>query len=136
MKITNIEKASKYYGNLNDVNEANIRRMKLCSIASIGGALLISTLSAFNARNIGDATFGQIATNTLLPLLSAYTGIHINASVNKMIESEKNIKESSEVAYLVSHGTEEEQRAFLQSKYPGLYDSIIYNYENSKGMNR
>ena len=136
MKITNIEKASKYYGNLNDINEANIRNMKLCSIANIGGALLISTLGVIHAQSIGDATFSQVATNALLPLLSAYAGIRINASVNKMIQSEKNIKEYSEVSYLVTRGTEEEQRAFLQAKYPGLYDSIIHNYENSKGMSR
>lgn len=136
MRIINVEKANTYYGNLNDVNESNIRKMKLYSIASIGSTLLLSTLSAINARNIGAENFSQIATSVLLPLLTTYTGIHLNASVNKMTESEKNIKKNHELTYLISHGTEEEQRAFLEANYPGLYDSIVYNHDNSKGMNR
>ena len=40
------------------------------------------------------------------------------------------------VSYLIKYGSEEEKRTFLQKRYPGLYDSILENYENSKGMSR
>lgn len=137
-RIKKIEKASQYYGKLTDVNEKRIRAMKFYTALSMGGATLMSFLAAYNTINIGDASFGQIATSALLPLFSGFSGICINGAVNEAVKSEKKIQETNEVRHLITNGTEEEQRAFLQSKYPGLYDSIIYNYEKThgKGMNR
>ena len=136
IKIVNVEKLRDHYNEKSKENKSIVNKLLLSSVGSIGISLLLMKFNMMNAAAIGGAGFSQIGTACLLPLLSTLAGVKINSSVHGLVESENLTKEHNRVSYLIKYGSEEEKRTFLQKRYPGLYDSILENYENSKGMSR
>ena len=136
IKIVNVEKLRDHYNEKSKENKSIVNKLLLSSVGSIGISLLLMKFNMMNAAAIGGAGFSQIGTACLLPLLSTLAGIKINSSVHGLVESENLTKEHNRVSYLIKYGSEEEKRTFLQKRYPGLYDSILENYENSKGKSR
>lgn len=136
IKIVNVEKLRDHYNEKSKENKSIVNKLLLSSVGSIGISLLLMKFNMMNVAAIGGAGFSQIGTACLLPLLSTLAGVKINSSVHGLAESENLTKEHNRVSYLIKYGSEEEKRTFLQKRYPGLYDSILENYENSKGMSR
>ena len=98
--------------------------MKIYSVASIGATLLLTGLNLNHAMNIGTGEFINNGLSVVLPLASAYTGIYLNSALHKAKELENTRKNKNEAINAIASGSLEEQRKFLQDRYPGLFDSI------------
>lgn len=136
IKIVNVEKLKEHYDNKSKESKNTVNKLLLSSVGSIGISLLLMKFNMMNIAAIGGTGLNQIGTACLLPILSTLAGVKINSTVHNLTESENLTKEHNRVSYLIKYGSEEEKRAFMQKRYPGLYDSILENYENSKGMSR
>lgn len=136
IKIVNVEKLKDHYNEKSKENKSIVNKILLSSVGSIGISLLLMKFNMMNVAAIGGAGLSHIGTACLLPLLSTLAGAKLNSSVHGLAESENLTKEQNRVSYLIKYGSEAEKRTFLQKRYPGLYDSILENYENSKGMSR
>lgn len=127
MKITKVEKYGTYYRGLINLNEKKRQQATIRTVASLGMSTLLAYLSTKNIINSGVTDFYTIASDVIVSLATAYSGICLNASISELSNIEARKKDYKKLCHCMTTNDGEMMVEFLQTKYPGLYTAIEQN---------
>lgn len=138
MKITKVEKYGTYYRKLINQNERKREKAIIGTVASLGVSTLLAYLSSKNMINSGITDFYAIATDVIISLATAYSGIWINASASELQDIESRKKDYKKLYHCMTTNDGEMMVEFLKTKYPGLYTAIEQNIKEKmiEGMTK